>query len=171
MGLLSAKWSDSGQFFSCSLVEIVVEDAERLLHHLRLSLHEDELHGSVDGVLVGSLKRALFDSAVGGDGFCSVGGEAVCSFGGEHGWVGEGEGADLAHDSAGAVIRCDGDAAVGGDVNGAGGNGDGLLVSVEDGFALAGLKDASRGALEGSVACVLDALGSLDSEETTALDG
>ncbi len=67
--------------------------------------------------------------------------------------------------------RRDGDAAVWRDVYGAGGNGDGSLVGVEDRLALSRLEDSGGGAGEGSVAGVADAVRGLDGEEPLALQG
>ena len=69
------------------------------------------------------------------------------------------------------VSRRHGDVAVWRDVNGAGGDGDGLLVGVEDGLALGGLEDTGWGAGEGAVPRVADAVGCLDGEEALAFQG
>ena len=80
------------------------------------------------------------------------------------------EDADPTDDGA-AVRSGDGDAAVWRDANVAGGDGDGLLLRVENGLALAGLEDSGGGAGEGSVACVRMPLCGLNGEEACALNG
>jgi len=51
--------SHARQIFRRNLVETAIKDAQRLLHHLRLPLHQNQLHRAVDGVLVRSFDRAL----------------------------------------------------------------------------------------------------------------
>src|SRR5215471_12749935 len=45
--------SDAGNLLGRGLVKVVVEYAKSLLHHLGLALDENQLHGSVNSVLVG----------------------------------------------------------------------------------------------------------------------
>ncbi len=41
-----------------------MEDGERLLHHLRLSLHHDQIQRSLNDILVGAFNCALVDGGV-----------------------------------------------------------------------------------------------------------
>src|SRR6476660_7451753 len=76
--MVSPWWRlDARELFSRGLVKVVVEYAERLLHHLGLALDEDELHSAVDSVLIGILECSLLNRSSGGKGLLSVGGEAV----------------------------------------------------------------------------------------------
>ncbi len=162
--------SDSGNLFGRCLVEVVVEDAKCFLHHLCLSLHEDQLHRSVNRVFVCSFDGALFDRGVCGNWLCSVCGEAIGAFCCENRFFGEVEDAYPAYDGA-SIGRRDRDAAVWRDVYGAARDRDGLLVGVEDGFALGRLEDSGGGAGEGAIARVSDAVCGLDGEEALTLQG
>src|SRR6185437_6595698 len=44
--------SNARQVLRRNLVKTVIEDAERLLHHLRLPLHQDHLHGAVNRIFI-----------------------------------------------------------------------------------------------------------------------
>src|SRR5205814_5297709 len=95
-------------------------------------------------VFVRSFDRALFDRGICWKRRCSVCRETIRAFCGQNRFFGEVEGPYPADDHT-AVDCGDGDAAVWRDVDGARGDGDGLLVDVEDGLALGGLEDTGRG--------------------------
>src|SRR4029077_17569741 len=41
------------QVLGCKLVELGMEKRQRLLHHLGLALDDDQVHGSLDRILIG----------------------------------------------------------------------------------------------------------------------
>src|ERR1035441_4412836 len=58
---IAGSFSYFGQILGGDLVEFGVEDGERLLHHLRLALHHDQVQRALDDILVGGLDGALVD--------------------------------------------------------------------------------------------------------------
>ena len=52
------------QVFRGGLVELGMKDGQRLLHHLRLALHHDQIQRSLDHILVGPLDGALVDRGI-----------------------------------------------------------------------------------------------------------
>ena len=63
-GFLLVLDSHPRQIFGGNLVELGVEDGERLLHHLRLALHDDQVERSLDHILVGGLEGSLVDRGI-----------------------------------------------------------------------------------------------------------